>query len=422
MIRRFLAVNQNTPFYAVAVTESVGAKATLPILFATTATANGTVRAYVGDEYVDTAITSGDTAIVIAGNVAASINSKLNWAVTAANSGTATCTITAKQKGLRGNWLRGSAVIIGTGVGTTSNTTSQSFFTGGTTADSSTTALATILPYRYYYIASAAEDGTQLGALASQVSSTAAPTVGLRQRAIGASIDTSGNATTICTTLNNARAEVVWMQNCDWQPSELAANAAAVYSLMEAPLAFRCNFSSFGNDTSTQPYWKVPAPRSGTNPTRATIKAALNNGMTPIATNANGSTYLVKRITTRSLSGSNNDYRIRDAHKVTVCDRYGDDLLAKYAAQFTGKNIADDPPVGGKPLAPNVVSPRVVKAAINKLTDDYGDLGLVQNVPQIQADTICIREQSPTTRISARIPLQSCDILDQIGTALDQVA
>ena len=421
MFRRVVALNTVTPVYAVAVAESAGANATLAVTFATTAAANGSVRFYMGDEFVDTAVTSGDTATVIGANVAASINTKLDWAVTAV-SAIGVLTVTAKNKGPRGNWLRGSAVIIGTGVATTSSVSAQAFFTGGTTSDSNVTALATILPFRYYYVVSAAEDATQLGAAASQISTQALPTTGIRGRVVGASIDTSGNATTIATTINNARAELVWMQNGDWTPAELAANAASVYALAEVPLSFRCNFSGYGNVPGDGASWKVPAPRSGTAPTRATIKAALNNGITPIAINANGSTYLVKRITTKSLTGSNNDYRIRDAHKVTVCDRYGDDLLSKFNLQFVGKNIADDPPIGGHPLAPNVVTPRIVKAAVNKLSSDYGDLGLVQNVPAVQAGTIVIRETSPATRMSCRIPLQTVDILDQIASALDQVA
>ena len=421
MFRRIIAFNTATPIYAIAAAESAGAAATLAIVFATNAAVNGSVRYYMGDEFVDTAVTAGDTPTVIAANVALSISTKLDWAATA-SSAIGTLTVTAKNKGPRGNWLRGSAVVVGTNVATSSSVSTQTFFTGGTTADSNVTALATALPFRFYYVVSAAEDATQYGAVAAQINTQALPTTGIRGRCVAASVDTAGNVTTIATTLNNPRAEVVWMQNGDWTPSELAANAAAVYALAEVPLSFRCNFSGYGNVPGDGATWKVPAPRSGTAPTRATIKAALNNGITPIGVNANGSTYLVKRITTKSLTGANNDYRIRDSHKVTVCDRYGDDLLNKFGLQFTGKNVADDPPIGGRPLAPNVVSPRIVRAAANKQTQDYGDLGLAQNVPAIQAGTIVIRETSPVTRISCRIPMQTIDILDQIATALDQTA
>ncbi len=422
MWRRVTKINQVTPIYAVAITESIGSAATQALTFATTATANGTARYYVGDEFVDTPITSGDTAIVIATAVAVSINSKLDWPVTASAGGTAVCTLTAKNLGLRGNWLRGSCVISGASVGTTSSITAQAFFTGGTTADSSTTALATILPQRFYYIASAAEDSAQMLALITQVNLQAQPVTGIRQRVVAASIDTSGNVNALATTMNSARMELVWMQNADWTPSELAANMAAVYALEEAPLAFRCNFSGYGTDPKSQATWLVPPAKSGTTPTRATIAAALNSGVTPIGTSSSGSTYLVKRITTRFKSGSNLDYRIRDSHKVTVCDRFGDDWLAKCGLEFSGKKLANDPLKGQRTPSGDVITPRVVLASLWQLTEDYSDLEMLQNVGQIKDGTLVIRETSPTSRISCKIPLQTIDICDQICTALDQVA
>ena len=421
MFRRVTKVNTVTPVYAVAVTESVGAAAALAITYVGTATANATSRTYIGDEFVDTAITSGDLIATMATNTAASINSRLDWAVTA-SAALGVVTVTAKNKGLRGNWLRGSCVILGAGVGTTVTPTAQTFFTSGTTADSNVTALATILPFKYYYIASAAEDATQLGALNTQVNLQAQPITGIRQRAVGGSVDTAGNVNTIANGINSARCEVVWMQNADWTPAELAAYMSAIYALEEVPTAFRCNFSGYGTDAVTSTRWLVPPAKSGTAPTRATIKAALNSGVTPIATNANGSTYLVKRITTRFLSGTNNDYRIRDSHKVTVCDRFGDDWLNMCALEFSGKKIVNDPLKGQRTPGGDTVSPRVIKGSLLKLEEDYSDLQLIQNVDDIKAGTQVIRETSPTTRASCKVPLQTIDILDQIATSLDQTA
>ncbi len=421
MWRRVTKINTVTPIYAVAVTESVGAAATQVITFTNTATANGAARYYMGDEYVDAPITSGDSVTNVAAAMKSAINSKLDWAVTANNS-SGVMTVTAKNLGLRGNWLRGSCVVSGLSVGTTSSITAQAFFTGGTTADSSTTALATILPQRFYYIASAAEDSTQMLALITQVNLQAQPVTGIRQRVVGASIDTSANVNTLATTMNSARMELVWMQNAEWTPAELAANMAAVYALEEIPLQFRCNFSGYGSDAKTQPNWMVPPSKSGTIPTRATIAAALNSGVTPIGTSSSGSTYLVKRITTRFKSGSNLDYRIRDSHKVTICDRFGDDWLAKCSLEFAGKKLAADPLKGQRTPSGDVATPRVVLASLWQLTEDYNDLEMLQNVDQIKDNTLVIRESSPTTRMSCKIPLQTIDILDQIATSLDQVA
>lgn len=427
MWKRFVKKNPSTPVYAIAVTESVGAQAVQAVTFATVATANGSVRTYIGDEFVDTPITLGDTAIAVAGNVATSINSMGNWPVTAANGGTAVCTITAKQKGLRGNWLRGSSVIQGSGVGTTSSIVAQAFFTGGTTADSSTAALASILSKRYYYLVSAAEDTAQLSALSTQVNTQALPTSGIRQAIFAASVDTQGNAQAIAVALNQARAELFWMQNADRPPSEIAADMAALCSLGELPDGLgapsRHNFDGLGTGaTALDTLWDMPYPRSGTVPTRTVIKGSLNNGLAPISANANGQTYLTMRCTTRSLTSGISDYRIRDPHKVRILDFYGDALQAKMSLQFAGKDIIDNPVTNQVIKSNNVVWPLMGKAAIDKLTQDWADDGQFQNAAAMKAATVVIREASPTTRMSARIPAQPVDALHQIAIDVQQVA
>ncbi len=421
MFRRVAKVNSDTTVRAIAVTESAGAQASATVVYATNATASGNTRVWVGDEFVDTAITTGDTPTVIAAAVAANINAQSHWPVTASAS-VGTVTITARQKGLRGNWIRYMAAIT-SGIGTTATASSDAFLSGGTTADSNTTALATILPKKYYYIVSAAEDATQFAALAGQVSTAAAPTSGLRQRCFCGSVDTLANATTIATTINNPRAEVVWSEKSPWTPAELAANAAAVYALYETSPNPRTNFAGFGNDAATQPYWKVPASRTTTaHPSRTSIKSALNNGLTPIAVNPNGTTYLVNRITSRSLSGSITDYRIRDAHKVTICDFFADDLYVKLSLQNAGKRIADDPPKGARIPGPQVVTPTVVRGQVFRLLDDYDSNDLLQNLATIKAGTVVQRETNPSTRMGIAIPLQPIDNAYQFGVQISQVA
>lgn len=424
MWRRAIAKNKDTPIFAIVVAESAGASATLVLTFTTTATANGNVRLYMGDEFVDTPIVSGDNVTTIATNVKNSVNAMGNWAVTAGNVA-GVLTLTAKQKGPRGNWLRGSATITGTGVGTAVDVIAQTFFTGGTTADTNATALSTIIASRFYYIVSAAEDSTQFGALVTQINSQATPTTGIRQRAFCGSVDTEANAQTIAIAVNAARAELIWMEKSDWTPSELAADAVALYALGEAAgiNGMRCNWDSLGLGPDTlDTLWTVPYPRSGTIPTRTVIKGALNNGLTPIGITAMGKTYLVSRITTRSLTNSISDYRIRDAHKVTICDFFGDDLQAKFALQFSGKKIGPDPKTGQRIQGPSVVTPRVALAAIVQLVDDYDKADLLQDADIIKASSYCIQEASPKTRLSAKIPLRPIDVLHQSALSIDQVA
>lgn len=425
MFRRFTRVNKDTTLRAIAVTESAGAQATGTFQYVGTATAAGSTRVFVHDEFADIAIANLALASDIATDVAAEINKKTHWGVTAAATATGTwgfVTLTAKQKGPRGNEIRYMPQIT-PAIGMTVPTAVDQPMAGGSTADSSTAALSTINTSKYYYIVAAASDATQVDALSDQVATNAAPITGIRQRAIAGSIDTIANTNTLATGRNAARTELVWSEKSPWTPAELAANHAAAVTLFETKPNPRTNFAGFGNDAVTAPYWLVPRPRlDSALPSRTNIKSALNNGVIPIGVNPNGTTYMVNRITTRSLNGSYNDYRIRDAHKVTICDFFGEDLLAKTALNFQGKRIADDPPAGAPPPGPNVVTPSRYRSCVFGLLDVYAGNDLLQNVDAIKAGTIVQRETSPTTRLAVRIPLQPIDNALQFAIAVDQVA
>lgn len=422
--RRYWAVNKVTPTYFMFPAESAGAAATGTATFTTTATSNATARFWCGDEFVDAPINNGDAVATVATAVAAAINAKTHWPITAAAVAGAV-NVTAKQKGLRGNTIRISAQVF-PAAGMTVTPVAPTALTGGTTSDSWTSTLAAIAGKRFYYIVCAADDAALLGAVLAQVNSQAEPITGIRQRVFAGSSDTGANAITLATALNGARAELAWQQDSDLTPGELAANMAAIYSLYEASPRPRLNYNNFGDDAATAGSWRIKAPRKGTAPTRTQIMAALMNGVTPIGARTNGSAYLVKRITTRSLNGSTPDYRIRDAHKVTVCDFYADALAARGGAILTDAEIADDPvpgaPVIGAGSSAKIISPRVMKAAVNKLTREYHDNAMVQNLDTILANTTVERSVSNRSRLGVRIPIQPIDILDQIAVALDQVA
>lgn len=422
MFRDFARINKDTPLYCLAVTESVGVAASGTVTIATTATANGSVRVYVGEEWAEASITSGDTATTIAAALVTAINAKTDWPVTAGNTA-GVITLTAALKGPRGNLIRISGQIFGSGVGTTASPTTPTVLSSGATADSNTTALATIITKRFGYIVSSAVDATQLGAIVTQITSQALPTTGIRQAAIFGSVDTLANATTLATGINSARAECVWLQNSDVVPAEMAARAAAIYTLHESNLAGKrgLNFDDYGTGDGENTRWSVKAPRTGTTPTRANLKSALENGITPIAVALNGTTTIVKRITTRCLNGSVPDFRIRDAHKRTICDRFGDDVRVAGVLQLSGKSIGDDPAAGQKPPGRQVITPRVMRALVIKKLREYAENDLLQNVDQTIADLIVQRETASPTRMMARIPLQPIDILDQSGFVVDQL-
>lgn len=432
MYRDFIVRNPNTPVFVAPVKESSGSQATLALTVSGTATAAGTVRVFTPEGPIDTGFSSGDSPTVIMANVAINLgggtlatNSTFLPFTAAASTGT--CTLTAKQKGLRGNLLRAGIVVLGSGTGVTVTAPATGFmsnFSGGTTADSNANVITYLegLGRRFYYIVSAAEDATQFGAVSAMVNLMALPTTGIRQRCFAGSIDTLANVETITQAVNSPRAEDIWLQNSDYCPSRLAAIAASVYSLEEASLGsdFSVNFSHYGSTPSTQPFWGIPAPLDGSSPSVTSQVSALNSGVSPISTLAGGRTQLVRRITTYFLNGSTNDYRCRDASQVTISDFFADDVSVAATLRFAGKTIGNDPAPGQPLPPPTTITPRQYRSLINEFIALYNNRALLQDAADTIASTVVLRETSPSTRLSAQVPLQPIEILLQIGLVVNQ--
>lgn len=420
MVRRFLSINQSTPLYVVCVAENGSAQpATGTITITGPATASGTLRIYVADEFVDVGFAKGDTATVIGDNAVTQVTAKSHWPVTVTNA-SGVLTLTTKQKGARANLVRYFARLIPfTGSGVSVTPVASTAMSSGSASDDLTTITSTISAQRFYYMVPAANDSTQLSALASFINAQAVPTVGLRERMVAGSADTLANSLTITDGINGARAEVLWLYQSDVPPCELAASGAAAYALGELPDPPRLNFNGYGQGDGEA--WPVKAPLSGAAPTRSQIAAALNGGLSPVGVNR-ASTYIVKRVTTRYKNGAVLDYRIRDPHKVTIADRYADTIKTTAAAELRGKSIGDDPKKNEPTPGPSVVTPRVLKTLCNRITDSFAGNDLLQNVPDIKAQTVAQRNSANRARMDARVPLQPIDILDQVGVRVDQVA
>lgn len=422
MFLRMVPTNTTTPIYWLFVAESAGAAATGTITITGPATKAGNVRVWVGDEAVEVPFANAATATTIGDAVAAAINGKTSWPVTAANA-TGTVTLTAKNKGPRGNEIRFQCVLVA-GAGAAFSPAVDTAFTGGTTADSNTTALASLKGRGDYYIVSAASDATQLAAVQAYIDTQALPTNGNRKRLVAGQVGTLAASNGLATGLNAARSEMVWLYKSIWTAAELAAHHAAIYALEEAAgLDMRTNLCGYGNDERTQGIYKVPPPRDATawpDP-NTDIKSAILNGLSPIEPNTRGRCSLVMRVTTRTLQGAIPDYRISRPHKVSIIDLYASMLGTKTALQHSGKVIGDDVGPNEQQPGSRVITPNRYRGTIFGLIDTFAGKDLLQQVPQTKTETIVQRETIPATRMSAYIPLRPVDNAEQFGVLISQV-
>lgn len=419
---KFVKANPITPVYMLFVAESAGAAASATLTIVGTASANSTVRVRVGADFVEVPIVLGDTPTVQAAAIAAAINNRSELGVSA-SAALGVVTVSAKQKGVRGNDIRLSAQYL---LPSTSTITASSpKLTGGTTADDVSSALAAIDSKNFAYILSALNDTTNAGLVASHVDSQAAPLVGNRQRAIFASTGALASAITLSTALNAARETVLWQKDSDLTPFELACAAIGAISFKE--IAFgsdTLNFSGFGALEQDQNSWKVPAPVSGSQPTRAEQASAINSGVSPVVNTSGGRTKLVKLITSKYLNGSVTNYSVRDWHFVSVSDAFAGEMFARLEApKFKGKTISANP-VGAASPAQNSVFPNLLRAEIVAAVNVYDARGLLKNVDDIKRSiqTPDIAPSDPPNRLTGAVGLQVISICDQIGLQISEVS
>jgi len=432
MWRRFRRVNTTTPLYAIATSDSGGTASSTTIVLATNATANATLRVWHGDDVCDSTIVSGDTPTTAGDKLVIAINNKTEWPFTAANA-TGTVTLTSKCKTPRANELRVKAAIVlptGTIAMTVTPNDTSTAFTSGATEDSWTTALATILPTRYYYIVSPSTNlsGTNFDDLVTQVLSQALPATGIRQRVIAASVDTQANASTVAANsgINNPRVQISQLYKSEWTAGEMAAQKAAVLATFEG-VRWSYNFRDFGKgtvgDVDTNQFWKINAPFTQSAwPTATSIETGLNNGIEPIGVvSSTGGTYETWSTTTKHKNGTNFDYRARSSHVVSVLDRWADELGQAAAERFGAKSLIDDPKNGEPVPDPNVVYPRLIKNLIFEKLNKYANV-YFKNVEVIKAAVDVQRDTDNNNRLGWRIPARVVDLLLQNVISIEDVS
>jgi phage tail sheath gpL-like len=443
MVSDFLRVNPSTPLYAMPIAQaSGGTAASVTFTVAGPASANGTIRLAVGaDAPVDTAVSNGDTATIIATNIVLNCNSNVNLPVTATSTAGA-LTLTAKAVGARGNWLTAGIKVLNGATGVTLNSllyVKQANLTGGAGSDNLgyTTAINSLISQgvRYYYVVPEAGadsvDSTQFVNLQQNfIDPLSQPVIGLRQVMIGGSVDTLTNTETVTSGasspptggVNDPRVSVSWLNGSDVPPSRIAARVAAAVSLFQTPplSSQGINFDSFGLDSVSQPFWNIPAPLNGAAPSVAVMKAAIMNGITPIRVLRGGNTCIVKLVTTRCNNGVSYDFRIQDEGKVQIIDFFGDDLQVLLSQTYPRKLVAADPPQGAPPPGPNVVTPSMVQDTVIELLQQYGTAGLI-DAPSTISGLVVQLNPSPG-RIDIMIPMFTGQPLHIFGVALNQVA
>lgn len=333
-------------------------------------------------------VETGDTAIAQAAAFAAAINdwedSGMPFTAAAGNSpNDHIVTVTTANVGTRSEYVLSQ--LRARYQTTVTTTCTKAAVTAGTNDDDFTAAYtaAEAAGEFYYQInpkfttssASATDNGVGEGA--AYITSAALPNGGKGQQMIFGMVGTNSQATTVATSVNNARCKFWWAENNPYWPGMLAATMAAVQRVQEM-LHPGANFNGYTNSDSTPFY--IPAPYStGDRPTKTEVRSALNNGVSVIDFTTSGQAFVVRHITSRSHNGTagQNDYRVREGHIPSAMDFFWAELNARYSRQKAAMPfVAADPPTGQKPKAktmyPSSVS-GIVRSTITDLSGPFID-------------------------------------------------
>lgn len=367
--------------YMVANTEASGSKAAATLTIATAATGSGNFYLWIHGVKITVGITAGDSVATMTTNVTNAISARtaeLN--VTASGvTGTGIITITARHNGTRGNaiTLRKSQDSSVTG---TTFTLSAATLGSGSGSDSLTTAIATLATGIYHRIAVAQVDATNLGLLKTHLTSQGGALIGRREQAIFCSTASLGTATTLVQNLNEPLMQALWHPSGEDLPGVVSAGWAAKRAVAEAT-APEVNLSSWNPTVVDVSSFCHPQSDASLYCSNSSAASALDVGLTPIQVAADGTTFVVRSITTHSQDSSGNpDWRVLDTVNVTVPQRWADDLAVDIPTEFAGKNLVDDPADSDDELPPNVTTPSAVKSHCIGLAQTWEKNGRFQQV------------------------------------------
>jgi phage tail sheath gpL-like len=368
--------------YAAPVLENAaGVAATMTLTVAGTWSTTGTVTVFLLGRQIDAVVQAGDSVTTAAASLATAINGQTRFPITA-TSALGVVTLTVRNKGTRGNdyicrkdLAQAPSGLTLTLAGGAALTNGMVPFSGGAGADNVTNVLALLATGVYDYQAWAQNDATNAALIKAYLISESGPLLMHLSHAIFAKIGLQATSTSFSqTTLNAYRCTVVHFENCEVPPSYVAAQVAAVRSVI---VGDNPNYRFDNYVLPTIP----PQSQKQDVPTRAEANAMLNAGVTPLTTLPDGTVKIVRAIQSHSLNGAAPDYRTLDWGDADVPDRISKELGAQWdlwseANQYVGPDPAD----GEEPLPEGVGSPRLWNAEAYKVLKDAEEANWLQEV------------------------------------------
>lgn len=295
------------------------------------ATSAGSIRIYIGDQYVDAAIANLADVTAVALAMKTAINAKVSLPVTADNVA-GLLTVTSKFKGLCANDIPLDAEILsGTGIAC-----AVVQMASGATNPSVQGALDIIAGDRYHIIVSPFNNQTDLTTLKTHINTVSGWNNPRACIGVYATIAALADTTTLSGQVNSERIIGPYVRYTT--ATKRRAPAWIVASIVAADEAARKLSDPFiDRDLSN-----IAVPDVANRFIYTEEQTLLTNGVGPITIGA-GETPVIRRMPTTKCKDDNNQAMLMDIHKITAMDYCRDALIADLAAKAP-KKIKSTPP------------------------------------------------------------------------------
>ncbi len=405
----WFAENTFTELWMVAFVEpAAGNKATGTITFTGPATESGTVSLYVAGTRVQVGVTNGDTATTIAAAAVAAINANTTLPVTAANT-LGVVTLTAREKGLLGNMMDlrvnyydGEALPAGVGA-------SFAQMSGGTGAVDLTTLWPVLGDEHYNVFVMPWNDAATLAVLSTETEDRAGPLRQIETVAFSAKDDTHGNLGTFGNARNDKFLSVIGIYKSPTPSYEIAASYAAVGAYYLAIDQAR--------PLQTLELSHVLAPALVDRFTQQENNLLLYDGIATVYFDAQSNVRLQRTITTYQENALGaDDPAYLDVETLYTLSYIRWSVRTRILLKFPRHKLANDGTRFGSGQA--VVTPKIMKAELVSLFEEWENLALVEGADQFQKDLIVIRSPQDPNRLDVRLPP---DLVNQLRVTALQI-
>jgi len=289
------------------------------------ATSAGTVRIFIGDQYVDVAIAAGDSATDIATAVKAAVNAKADFPATADNVA-GVLTTTAKNKGKCGNEI-GLGYQLSGAAGVTCTIVAMA---NGAADPNIADATDLLVGAKYDIYCTSLNDQPSLQSLRTHLNSISGPVAPKSAIAIYATTGAYASATSLANAVNVLR------EAAPWAPYT-AATQKKTPSFMVAAIGAAAEVGrKIGTPTKNLDMTGVSAPDIADRPPWGQLQGAISNGVSPIVMGPGEKPQLIRMPTTYT-SDANSQPVLVDLFKVTCMDAVRDALIANISAMAPDK-------------------------------------------------------------------------------------